>query len=80
MIVNLPGPPDTPGAQLALHADRAAGVLLGVWAVAPDAQEWFPPAALAIRAAIPIAVLHDALEQFPRYGDAYLQALDRLLD
>lgn len=78
-IVDLPGSPSTPGARLALHADRAGGVLLGVWAVAPDAQEWFPPAALAIRAAIPIAVLHDALEQFPRYGDAYLQALDRLL-
>lgn len=29
--------------------------------------------ALAIRAEMPIAVLHDALEQFPRYSDAYLR-------
>lgn len=77
--VNLAAPPRKPPSRLTLHADRASGVLLGVWVVAPDAQEWIAPAALAIRAATPIAVLHDALEQFPRYGDAYLQVLDRLL-
>jgi pyruvate/2-oxoglutarate dehydrogenase complex dihydrolipoamide dehydrogenase (E3) component len=68
-----------PGERLALHADRTRGVLVGAWAVSPEAGEWIQLAALAISAAIPLAVAHDMLEQFPAFGDVYLSAIDQLL-
>jgi dihydrolipoamide dehydrogenase len=66
------------GERLTLHADRMRGILVGAWAVAPEAGEWIQFAALAIRAAIPLAVARDMLEQFPAFGDVYLSAIDRL--
>jgi dihydrolipoamide dehydrogenase len=67
------------GERLTLHADRTRGVLVGAWAVAPEAGEWIQFAALAIRAAIPLAVARDMLEQFPAFGDVYVSAFDRLI-
>jgi pyruvate/2-oxoglutarate dehydrogenase complex dihydrolipoamide dehydrogenase (E3) component len=77
--VSLPGSPHTPGGRLTLHAERMSGVLLGAWAVSPDAGEWIVLATLAIRASTPIAVLRDALAQLPTYSEVYLRALDHLL-
>jgi len=68
-----------PGERLTLQADRTRGILVGAWAVAPEAGEWIYLAALAIRAAIPLAVVRDMLEQFPAFGDVYLSAIDQLL-
>lgn len=65
--------------RFTLHADRERGVLIGAWAVAPDASEWMHLAVLAIRAQVPLAVLHDTVEQFPTFSEPYLRALDRLM-
>jgi pyruvate/2-oxoglutarate dehydrogenase complex dihydrolipoamide dehydrogenase (E3) component len=62
--------------ELTLHVDRQRGVVVGAWAVGPDAGEWIELAVLAIRAAIPIAVLHDTFEQVPKFSEIYHQALD----
>lgn len=74
--------PGTAGApingRLTLHADRQRDVLIGAWAVAPDAGEWIQLAVLAIRAGVPIAVLRDTVEQFPPFSEGYFQALDEL--
>lgn len=67
-----------PRGGLGLIADRAAGVLVGAWAVAPLAGEWIHQAALAIRARIPIDTLRDQVAQFPTYTEGYLAALDAL--
>lgn len=64
--------------RLTLHADRARGVLIGAWAVDANAGEWIQLAALAIRAGVPLSVLHDTLEQFPTFSEVYLAALDQL--
>jgi dihydrolipoamide dehydrogenase len=69
-----------PRAQFTLYADRRQGVLLGAWAVAPEAGEWIQLAMSAIHARIPMTVLLDTLEQLPVFGEAYLAALDQLLD
>ncbi len=69
-----------PSGLLTLHADRARGVLVGAWVVAPDAANWIQFAAIAIRAAIPLDVARDMLQQFPAFGDVYLFAIDRLLE
>jgi pyruvate/2-oxoglutarate dehydrogenase complex dihydrolipoamide dehydrogenase (E3) component len=64
---------------LTLHADRQRGVLVGAWAMAPDAGEWIHLAALAISAAMPLGILHDTLEQFPGFSEPYRAALEQLL-
>lgn len=64
--------------RLTLHADRARGVLIGAWAVDPNAGEWIQLAVLAIRAGVPLTVLRDTLEQFPTFSEVYLAALDQL--
>ena len=63
---------------LGLLADTGTGLLLGAWAVAPQASEWIHQAALAIRAEIPIARLLDQVAQFPTYSEGYLAALEEL--
>ncbi|MEE1619794.1 NAD(P)/FAD-dependent oxidoreductase [Zafaria sp. Z1313] len=65
-----------PETRLGLLADVVRGVLLGAWAVGPQAGEWIHYAALAIRAELPIGVLRDQVAQFPSYHEAYLAALD----
>ncbi|MGP4030398.1 hypothetical protein [Actinomadura sp. 3N407] len=62
----------------AVREYRGRGVLIGAWAVAPNAGEWIHHAALAIRAEIPISTLLDDIAQFPSYTEGYLLALERL--
>ncbi len=66
------------GGRLGLLADRKLGILLGAWAVGPEAGEWIHLAVLAIRAATPIPVLRDVIEQFPTFSEAYLSGLEML--
>ncbi|WP_258802332.1 dihydrolipoyl dehydrogenase family protein [Pseudarthrobacter sp. NS4] len=66
-----------PRGHLGLLADTDKGVLIGAWAVSPLAGEWIHQASLAIRAKIPIAVLHDQVAQFPSYNEAFQVALDK---
>jgi pyruvate/2-oxoglutarate dehydrogenase complex dihydrolipoamide dehydrogenase (E3) component len=63
---------------LGLVADEHTDLLLGAWAVAPQASEWIHQAALAIRAEIPIETLLDQVAQFPTYSEGYLAALEEL--
>ncbi|WPU11355.1 hypothetical protein [Pseudarthrobacter oxydans] len=67
-----------PRGHLGLLTDTDEGILIGAWAVSPLAGEWIHQASLAIRAKIPIAVLHDQVAQFPSYSEAFQMALDNL--
>ncbi|MGH3671522.1 MAG: dihydrolipoyl dehydrogenase family protein [Pseudonocardiaceae bacterium] len=67
-----------PRGNLGLLADVDRGVLVGAWAVAPQAGEWIHQACLAIRAEIPIEILLDQIAQFPTYSEGYLLALEAL--
>jgi pyruvate/2-oxoglutarate dehydrogenase complex dihydrolipoamide dehydrogenase (E3) component len=67
-----------PRGELAIHADPARKILIGAWAVGALASEWIHLAALAIKAEIPIAVLKDAVPQFPTYTEAYQKAFEQL--
>jgi pyruvate/2-oxoglutarate dehydrogenase complex dihydrolipoamide dehydrogenase (E3) component len=66
------------GGRLGLLADQKRGLLVGAWAVGPQAGEWIHLAVLAIRAATPIPVLRDVIEQFPTFSEAYLSGLEQL--
>ena len=74
-----PSTRDEGNGKLTLHADRGRGVLIGAWAVAPDAGEWIQLAVFALRAEAPLSVLYDMLEQFPSFSEVYLQAVERLM-
>jgi len=67
-----------PRGWLGLLADTDRDILVGAWAIAPQAGEWIHQAALAIRAAIPIDLLLDQVPQFPTYTEGYLNALEAL--
>ncbi|AOT03267.1 dihydrolipoyl dehydrogenase family protein [Arthrobacter sp. U41] len=67
-----------PRGHLGLLTDTNTGTLIGAWAVSPLAGEWIHQASLAIRARIPLAVLHDQVAQFPSYSEAFHMALDNL--
>jgi pyruvate/2-oxoglutarate dehydrogenase complex dihydrolipoamide dehydrogenase (E3) component len=67
-----------PRGHLGLLADRDRGVLLGAWAVGPQASEWIHTAALSVREQIPIERLLDQIAQFPTYNEGYLKALQQL--
>jgi pyruvate/2-oxoglutarate dehydrogenase complex dihydrolipoamide dehydrogenase (E3) component len=67
-----------PRGRLGLLAATDRRVLVGAWAVAPQAAEWVHQACLAIRAQIPIEVLLDQVAQFPTYSEGYLTALEAL--
>ncbi|MBO0770928.1 MAG: hypothetical protein J2P35_05665, partial [Actinobacteria bacterium] len=45
-------------------------ILVGAAAVGPYAEEWMGEITLAIRAAVPLGVLADAVHAFPTYGEA----------
>ena len=64
-----------PRGEMALVFDRRERVMVGAWAVAPQAGEWIHPAALAIRARVPYEVLLDTVPQFPSFSEGYLLAL-----
>jgi pyruvate/2-oxoglutarate dehydrogenase complex dihydrolipoamide dehydrogenase (E3) component len=67
-----------PRGHLGVLADRDRRVLLGAWAVGPQASEWIHTAALAVREQIPIDRLLDQVAQFPTYNEGYLKALQKL--
>lgn len=67
-----------PRGHLGLLADADERVLLGAWAVGPQASEWIHQASLAVRARIPLEVLLDQVAQFPTYSEGYLAALEQL--
>lgn len=69
-------PADRPG-FLTLVSDGE--VLTGAYAVGPEAGEWLGQATLAVRAAIPLAVLRDTIQPFPTFSEVYVNALDDLL-
>ncbi|HEV7653523.1 MAG TPA: NAD(P)/FAD-dependent oxidoreductase [Mycobacteriales bacterium] len=53
-------------------------VLLGAYAVGPEAGEWLQQATLAVRARVPLPVLLDVIQPFPTFSEAFLQALREL--
>ena len=67
-----------PRGTLSLVADRGRGVLVGAWAVAPQAGEWIHHAATAIRVGIPVTQLRDGVAQFPTFTGAYIDAFEML--
>jgi pyruvate/2-oxoglutarate dehydrogenase complex dihydrolipoamide dehydrogenase (E3) component len=67
-----------PRGHLGVLADRDRRVLLGAWAIGPQAGEWIHTAALAVREQISIDRLLDQIAQFPTYNEGYLKALQRL--
>ena len=67
-----------PRGHLGLLADSDRRVLIGAWAVAPQAGEWIHEAALAIRAGVPIDILREQVAQFPSYSEGYLTATEAL--
>jgi pyruvate/2-oxoglutarate dehydrogenase complex dihydrolipoamide dehydrogenase (E3) component len=64
-----------PRGEMQLIFDRRERVMVGAWAVAPQAGEWIHEAALAIRARVPFEVLLDTVPQFPSFSEGYLLAL-----
>ncbi len=64
-----------PRGHLGVLADTERQVLVGAWAVGPQASEWIHTAALAVREEIPIARLLDSVAQFPTYNEGWLKAV-----
>jgi pyruvate/2-oxoglutarate dehydrogenase complex dihydrolipoamide dehydrogenase (E3) component len=52
--------------------------LTGAYALGPEAGEWLQQATLAIRAHVPLEVLHDTIQPFPTFSEIYLAALKEL--
>jgi dihydrolipoamide dehydrogenase len=52
--------------------------LTGAYALGPEAGEWLQQATLAIRARVPIDVLHDVIQPFPTFSEIYVGALKAL--
>jgi pyruvate/2-oxoglutarate dehydrogenase complex dihydrolipoamide dehydrogenase (E3) component len=69
---------NNPRGHLGVLADRDRRVLLGAWAVGPQASEWIHTAALAVREQIPIERLLDQVAQFPTYNEGWLNGIQRL--
>jgi len=66
---------NNPRGHLGVLADTDRQVLVGAWAVGPQASEWIHAAALAVREEIPMARLLDSVAQFPTYNEGWLKAL-----
>jgi pyruvate/2-oxoglutarate dehydrogenase complex dihydrolipoamide dehydrogenase (E3) component len=66
---------DTLPGLLTLIADADRKVLVGAYAVGPEAGEWLQQATLAIRAEVPIDVLRDTIQPFPTFSEAFVDAL-----
>jgi pyruvate/2-oxoglutarate dehydrogenase complex dihydrolipoamide dehydrogenase (E3) component len=69
---------NNPRGHLGLLADTDRRVLIGAWAVGPQASEWIHTAALAVREQIPIERLLDQVAQFPTYNEGWLKGIERL--
>jgi pyruvate/2-oxoglutarate dehydrogenase complex dihydrolipoamide dehydrogenase (E3) component len=52
--------------------------LTGAHAIGPEAGEWLQQATLAIRAEVPLEILHDTIQPFPTFSEAFLHALLKL--
>jgi pyruvate/2-oxoglutarate dehydrogenase complex dihydrolipoamide dehydrogenase (E3) component len=52
--------------------------LTGAYALGPDAGEWLQQATVAIRAAVPLAVLRDTIQPFPTFSEIFLFAFEQL--
>ncbi|WP_250038260.1 dihydrolipoyl dehydrogenase family protein [Paractinoplanes maris] len=66
---------DSPG-FLTLLSDGE--VLVGAYALGPEAGEWLQQATLAIRARIPLDVLRDVIQPFPTFSEIFVAALQAL--
>ena len=69
---------NNPRGHLGLLADADRHVVIGAWAVGPQASEWIHTAALAVRENIPIERLLDQVAQFPTYNEGWLKGIERL--
>ena len=69
---------DAAAGPLVLVADRARGVLIGVSALGPGADNWIGEAVLAIRAEVALLVLVDVVRPFPTVGGACEKSLREL--
>lgn len=69
---------NNPRGHLGLLADADRRVLIGAWAVGPQASEWIHTPALAIREQIPIERLLDQIAQFPTYNEGWLKGYEKL--
>jgi pyruvate/2-oxoglutarate dehydrogenase complex dihydrolipoamide dehydrogenase (E3) component len=69
---------NNPRGHLGVLADQERRVLVGAWAVGPQASEWIHTAALAVREQLPIERLLDQIAQFPTYNEGWLKAFQRL--
>jgi pyruvate/2-oxoglutarate dehydrogenase complex dihydrolipoamide dehydrogenase (E3) component len=49
--------------------------ITGAYALGPEAGEWLQQATLAIRAKVPLEVMHDTIQPFPTFSEAFLHAL-----
>ncbi len=67
-----------PRGHLGALADTQRQVLVGAWAVGPQATEWIHTAALAVREHVPLDRLRDQVPQFPTYNEAWLEAFKAL--
>ena len=67
-----------PRGHLGVLADADRRVVIGAWAVGPQASEWIHTAALAVREHIPIERLLDQVAQFPTYNEGWLKGIERL--
>jgi pyruvate/2-oxoglutarate dehydrogenase complex dihydrolipoamide dehydrogenase (E3) component len=52
--------------------------LTGAYALGPEAGEWLQQATLAVRARVPLEVLHDTIQPFPSFSEIYAAALKAL--
>ncbi len=68
----------TPRGHLGVLADTDRRVLVGAWAVGPQASEWIHTAALAVREQIPLERLRDSVAQFPTYNEGWLKAFQKI--
>ncbi len=69
---------NNPRGHLGVLADKERRVLIGAWAVGPQASEWIHTAALAVREQLPIERLRDQIAQFPTYNEGWLKAFQEL--
>ncbi len=69
---------NNPRGHLGVLADSDRRVLVGAWAVGPQASEWIHTATLAVREQIPIERLLDQVAQFPTYNEGWLKGIERL--
>jgi dihydrolipoamide dehydrogenase len=53
-------------------------VLVGAFAVGPEAREWIGQATVAIRAGVPLDVLRDVIQPFPTFSEIFVKALDEI--